>query len=54
MAYQVLVGEKMRERNYLEDLSVGGRILKLIFKKWDTKVWIGLMLFRIGAGCGLL
>jgi hypothetical protein len=28
-------GGHLRERDHLEDLGVGGEILKLIFKKWD-------------------
>jgi len=34
----------LREREYLEDLGIGGRIiLTLIFKKWDAGMdWIDL------------
>ena len=28
-------GGNLMERDHLEDLNVNGRILKLIFKKWD-------------------
>jgi hypothetical protein len=45
----------MRERDYLEDPGIDGRIiLKGIVKKWDRKVWIGLIWLRIGRGGGLL
>jgi len=39
--FRVLLG-KLRERKYLEDLSVDGRIiLKCILKKWDRGIdWI--------------
>jgi len=41
--YRVLVG-KLRKRDHLEDLGIGGRIiLKWIFKKWDGGMdWIDL------------
>jgi hypothetical protein len=35
----------------LEDLGVR-IILKLIIKKWDEKVWTGLIWLRIGTGMG--
>jgi len=46
-ACRVLLG-KLRERKYLEDLSVDGRIiLKCIFKKWARGInWIYLALNR--------
>jgi len=38
VSYRVLVGY-LKERGYLEDLSIDGMILlKWIFKKWDGKV----------------
>jgi hypothetical protein len=60
-AYRVLVG-KMRERDYLEDVGLEGRItLKWIFKKWNEKARTGLIWFSQGqeassceCGCQLL
>jgi len=39
----------MRERNYLEDLSVEGKIiLKWFLRKWDVSVWNSLVGLRDG------
>jgi hypothetical protein len=47
--------EELRERDYLEDLSVDVRIiLKWISKKFDGLAWTGLIWFRIGTNGGLL
>ena len=38
--HAVLMGV-MKERNYLEDMGVYGRIiLKTIFKEWDGEAWL--------------
>jgi hypothetical protein len=45
----------IRERDHLEDHDVDGRIiLSLIFKKWDTGTWTGLLWLSVGTGGGLL
>jgi len=47
--HTVLMGD-MKERNYLEDMGVYGRIiLKMIFKEWDGEAWLW-----IGTGGGPL
>jgi len=59
--YRVLV-RKMRERDYLEDVGLEGRItLKWIVKKWNEKAWTGLIWLSQGqeassceCGCHLL
>jgi hypothetical protein len=41
----------LREREYLEDAGVDGRIiLSWIFRKWDWETRTGLIWLRIGAG----
>jgi hypothetical protein len=45
----------LRERDYLEDLGIDGRIiLKLIAKKWKEEAWTGLVSLGIGTGSGLV
>jgi len=51
--YRVWCGD-LREREHFEDLGVGGKILKWIFKKLDGEPWTGLPWLRIGRGGGLL
>jgi len=39
----------LRERDYLEDLGVDGRIiLRWILRKWDVVAWTGSTWLRIG------
>jgi hypothetical protein len=45
----------LREIDHLEDPGTDGRIvLRCIFRKWDVRVWTGLMWLRIGTGGGHL
>jgi hypothetical protein len=45
----------LRERDYLEDLGVDGKIiLRWIFGKWDVGAWTGSIWVRIGTGGGQL
>jgi len=41
----------VRERDHVGDPGVEGRI---IFRKWDVRVWTGLIWLRIGIGGGHL
>ena len=51
-AYRILVG-KPEGRNHLEDPGVDRRIILIrIIRKWDLRVWTGLIWLRIGTGCG--
>jgi hypothetical protein len=46
---------KLRERDHLGDLGVGGKIiLRWNFRKWDVRVWTRLGWLRIGTGGGYL
>jgi len=52
--YRVLVG-KPEGKNHVEDPGVDGRIiLRWIFRKWNVRVWTGLMWLRIGTSGGHL
>jgi len=45
----------LRERDYMEDPGIDGRILlSWILRKWDVGVWTGLICLRIGTGGGHL
>jgi hypothetical protein len=38
----------LRERDHLEDIGVGGRIiLKGVFRRWDAEAWAGSILLRV-------
>jgi hypothetical protein len=53
-AYTVFWWRNLRERDYLEDPGVDGRIiLKRIFRNWDG-AWTGLIWLRIVTVGGLL
>jgi len=52
---QSFAGGNLRERDYLGDTGVDGRIiLRRIFKKLDVWVWTGSIWLRIGTGGGHL
>jgi hypothetical protein len=54
-AYQVLLGETLKEKEYLEDVGIDEIItLKCILKKYAIKVWTGFILTRIGSSGKLL
>ena len=41
------------KKDHLADPGVDGRItLKCIFRKWDVRVWTGLICLRTGTGGG--
>jgi hypothetical protein len=46
----------LKERDHLGDPGIDGRIIiiRLIFRKWDVRVWTGSNWLRIGTGGGHL
>jgi len=47
--------ENLRERDYLEDTGVDGRIiLRWIFRKWNVGTWTESIWLMIGTGGGHL
>ena len=52
-AYMVLVGN-LRERDYLEDLSIGGNDnIKIYYQEVGWGTWTESVGLRVGAGGGL-
>jgi hypothetical protein len=49
----ILVGN-LRERNYLGDPGVDGRLMEWIFRTWDVGMWTGSSWLRTGTGGGYL
>ena len=40
--------DNLTERDHLQYVSVDGRRIKCIFKKWDAEAWTGLVWLRTG------
>jgi hypothetical protein len=48
-------GENLRERDYLKDVGIDGRILlKWFLKKYNVRAWTGFIWLRTGTGGGIL
>jgi len=47
-------GGNLKERDYMEDLDIDGRILIWFVKKQDVSAWTGLLRLGIGTNGGLL
>jgi hypothetical protein len=46
--------EKLKERDYSEDLGVDGNNIRMNIRKYGGKVWIGFIRIRIGGSGGFL